>query len=1063
MNSRHHFRLTFAPVLCALMTVLAALPAASSAGEVLYNGIELPDVWPPKLRELTHDPMPVPYLKNPPKIIPIDVGRQLFVDDFLIEETTLKRSFHMARYHRINPVIKPDKPWETGGKSGLAIVYLGGVWYDPADSLFKAWYQGGNTGYKTYGVCYATSKDGIHWDKPALNVAKGGTNFVIHGLRNDCCTVWLDHNAKTPAERFKVFNVAFTEKKSNWHFIYRTSPDGVRWSKPLVTKRTWGDFYTAFYNPFRRVWVIASRIHDYSSRRKVGVGRCRGYLEDADPRKAVERVTYDPAMNLKGETVYWVGADRLDPRNPDPKYKKIRPELYSLSCAPYESLMLGLFAIWTGPLNRHVDKEGGQKRNDILVGFSRDGFHWHRPCRTRFISSSWKKGTWNFGNVQPVGGGCLVVGDKLYFYVSARADDPSGLHGKGSTGVAILRRDGFASMDAGKTAGTLTTRPVRFTGKRLFVNVDCKEGELKAEVLDKDGKVIQPLSLANSVPVKTDSTLCEMTWKGGKDLASLAGRPVRFRFQLTNGSLYAFWVSPAKSGASHGYVAAGGPGFTGPTDTVGQGALKPAADKLVPVGLQKQLFVDDHVVAKKENVTLEAGQAKKHGVVMKPTLPSDFQTGKVHDGPDGGAGYSFGESAFCWFISPHWDAGKKMFRLWYMASKRKGSGLGYAESKDGIKWTKPMVSKDGKSNLVILHPGRGLDGVTVTIDPSLPWGHAEKYKAAYFSFPGPTETRLDYSADGITWKSYNNGKPVTGRAADFSNMITWDPSRKRYLLLCRQDYGARGGVGELRGVRVMVHDKDNDLMNHPRAWKTLTKFVLEDPDKTTVPKSRGRTPERQIHTMPIWYYEGVWFGLTDVLTATDVPVPKGKQDYQTRHEKGVWEFYMAPSRDAVNFDFKVAAYRRKPLIPRGRAGSFDKDCARPPANIITHNDEHWIYYLGTNERWGARFWDARLGLAKLRLDGFFYLQAKDAPGTVVTKPFKLEGAKLEVNVDAKSGSLQIELLDEKDKAISGLSSSFKGSDELRLTPKWDLSKLKGRTVKLKFTLRNAKLYAFDFN
>ena len=44
---------------------------------------------------------------------------------------------------------------------------------------------------------------------------------------------------------------------------------------------------------------------------------------------------------------------------------------------------------------------------------------------------------------------------------------------------------------------------------------------------------------------------------------------VRFRFHLRNGELYAFWVSPEASGASHGYVAAGGPGFTGMTDTVG--------------------------------------------------------------------------------------------------------------------------------------------------------------------------------------------------------------------------------------------------------------------------------------------------------------------------------------------------------------------------------------------------------------------------------------------------------------------------------------------------------------
>ena len=48
---------------------------------------------------------------------------------------------------------------------------------------------------------------------------------------------------------------------------------------------------------------------------------------------------------------------------------------------------------------------------------------------------------------------------------------------------------------------------------------------------------------------------------------SLAGQPVKLRFHLRQGSLYAFWVSTESSGASHGFVAAGGPGFTGPMDT----------------------------------------------------------------------------------------------------------------------------------------------------------------------------------------------------------------------------------------------------------------------------------------------------------------------------------------------------------------------------------------------------------------------------------------------------------------------------------------------------------------
>ena len=75
------------------------------------------------------------------------------------------------------------------------------------------------------------------------------------------------------------------------------------------------------------------------------------------------------------------------------------------------------------------------------------------------------------------------------------------------------------------------------------------------------------------IPIKTDSTLQKVQWqddsKGKYDPGDLAGRIIRFRFHLSEGELYSFWVSPDQSGASYGYVAAGGPGFTGPVDTVG--------------------------------------------------------------------------------------------------------------------------------------------------------------------------------------------------------------------------------------------------------------------------------------------------------------------------------------------------------------------------------------------------------------------------------------------------------------------------------------------------------------
>ena len=94
------------------------------------------------------------------------------------------------------------------------------------------------------------------------------------------------------------------------------------------------------------------------------------------------------------------------------------------------------------------------------------------------------------------------------------------------------------------------------------------------EVLDAGGKVIAPLSRDNCTPLHADKTLQAVSWKGAADLSGVAGKAVKFRFHLRKARLYAFWVSPALSGASHGYVAAGGPGFTGPRDTVGAAALR---------------------------------------------------------------------------------------------------------------------------------------------------------------------------------------------------------------------------------------------------------------------------------------------------------------------------------------------------------------------------------------------------------------------------------------------------------------------------------------------------------
>jgi hypothetical protein len=124
-------------------------------------------------------------------------------------------------------------------------------------------------------------------------------------------------------------------------------------------------------------------------------------------------------------------------------------------------------------------------------------------------------------------------------------------------------------MDAGEKAGTLTTRPLRFKGEHLFVNLDAPRGELRVEVLTLDGKPYGPFTAEHCIPVRCGSTRQRVTWRSAESLARASGKNVRLRFTLTNGSLYSFWIAPDVNGASHGYVAAGGPGFSGTLDNVG--------------------------------------------------------------------------------------------------------------------------------------------------------------------------------------------------------------------------------------------------------------------------------------------------------------------------------------------------------------------------------------------------------------------------------------------------------------------------------------------------------------
>lgn len=547
-----------------LLLVLSALlvrsiaaqttPADSITERTLYNGIVLPEAWPPRDGDvMSVEPMKVPYLASPPKVIPIDIGRQLFVDDFLIGQTDLRRSFHAAEKYPDNPVLKASTKEElkvhedssSKNVSGGTVALLhGGAFYDPADQFMKLWFSGG----MSLGFEMARSRDGIHWERGPGKIANPATVVPV----NDC--FWLDLEARDPAQRLKLQAVARAKSSEQhlhkvelsplYHAFY-TSANGAKWSDAVASGNS-SDYSSFFYNPFRKRWVYSIK-------------------DSVPPRHRVRRYAESVEFgtpNIFDTSVFWVGADKLD--QPDPKVGDA-PQLYSLGAVGYESLMLGMFYIHVGPHNTVCQKLKSPKHIDLKAGFSRDGFHWDRPFREPFIASTRTEGAWDKGYIHSPAGILFVVGDKLIFPYSGCSgtvpDGRKGMYAGQSIGLAMLRRDGFASMDADSHPGVLTTRPVSFKGEHLFVNLNAPQGELRVEVPDEAGQVA-----ATSEPVRGDSTKLRIPWKNVASLSKLSGKPVRLRFHLTNGQLYSFWVTPDANGASFGYLGGGGSDANGVRD-----------------------------------------------------------------------------------------------------------------------------------------------------------------------------------------------------------------------------------------------------------------------------------------------------------------------------------------------------------------------------------------------------------------------------------------------------------------------------------------------------------------
>ncbi len=445
---------------------------------------------------------------------PLEVGHQhqLFVDDHVIAERSgITLTLHQPVKCKQNPVLRAEKPWESG-----SVAIYGTVFYDEQDECFKMWYRAiDDTCY----ACYATSKDGVHWDKPILNVKphKGSTknNIVLGSVKPkfylDGFAVIKEPNEPDPKRRYKMLTY-----NGGRRFAAMISPDGIHWSGPINPKaHDTGDVVSMYYDTglgkyvalLKRRWVFKDDQGKTQKRRARLVSYSNDFVKWATPTWAIVPDEKDPP-----ET-----------------------HIYSHVATMYEGMRIGYISVF------RKDTE----RVDVQLCSSRDGKIWQRYReRIPFIPAG-PSGSFDSGSLYANASGLIRRDGKIWIYYCGYSTDHAGRQvgdgrPKNGIGLAHLRVDGFVSADAGKEGGTLLTRPMICAGSSLHINATAPKGRIRAEVLDSESRPIQGFEMDSSVPFWGDSLDAPLRWKSNEAKLPKC-KPVRVRFHLANAELYSFW------------------------------------------------------------------------------------------------------------------------------------------------------------------------------------------------------------------------------------------------------------------------------------------------------------------------------------------------------------------------------------------------------------------------------------------------------------------------------------------------------------------------------------------
>ena len=425
---------------------------------------------------------------------PIQIGSrlELFVDDFLIDQEQGDIARELVKPEPKEVVFIADQPWE-GNTSGYYTFMRDGDLYR---MVYRGWQHDENKKAAHQEVtCYAESKDGIHWEKPNLGLfdwnGSKQNNIVWMGPGTHNFTALRDENPAVSSDaRYKAFG------GGNGGLLPFQSADLIHWTlardKPVITNGAFDSQNLAFWDTDRQEYRAYWRYFGNGVR-------------------AIRTATSKDFMTWENEAdlTYTAGT---------PNEHLYTNAIQKYFRAPH--LFIG-FPTRFEPKSQQVEP---------ILMTSRDGVQFHRYADPVVPRTAPKDRNHNRSNYMAWGMFQLPGRpDAISVYATENYYEST----PGRVRRFEYRVDGFVALRGGKDGGTVTTKPLRFTGERLLVNyVAQSSGSASVEIVDRNGQTI-----GKSTPLVGDGVDHLIEWEHKPDLS---GGVVQLRFTLTNADIYSF-------------------------------------------------------------------------------------------------------------------------------------------------------------------------------------------------------------------------------------------------------------------------------------------------------------------------------------------------------------------------------------------------------------------------------------------------------------------------------------------------------------------------------------------